>query len=375
MMTQRERILAVYNNQKPDRVPYMLDLSHWYFWRYKLTWDLCNGYPEVDKGLIDENRRFGAGFYIPQQTHYWDTINPEGLKVTTETITVDGVPEIHWRYDTPLGSLERIRVWEQGSYSWAIKKWGVQTEKDLEILAYAMGKRQFKPVVQNYKDWVDYTGEDGLVYVNTGYSAMGQLLNYWMGVENTIYASFDMEEALEDCVNAINSSNLEQVEMIASEFDAPVIIMGDNFSSDVQSPKFFDRWSRDYYTKAVQIMHDHGKKVAVHVDGKLKGLLKTMKDVGFDCIDAVTPGSVGGMNAAQARQEAGNDLILSGGIPNELWYDYSPMEKFEQAVKDWLALKDVSYRMIAAAGDQVPPGAAEARIFRYGQLVEEFGNY
>ena len=28
MMTPRERILAVYNGQKPDRVPYMLDLSH-----------------------------------------------------------------------------------------------------------------------------------------------------------------------------------------------------------------------------------------------------------------------------------------------------------------------------------------------------------
>ena len=30
MMTPRERILAVYNGQTPDRVPYMLDLSHYY---------------------------------------------------------------------------------------------------------------------------------------------------------------------------------------------------------------------------------------------------------------------------------------------------------------------------------------------------------
>ena len=68
-------------------------------------------------------------------------------------------------------------------------------------------------------------------------------------------------------------------------------------------------------------------------------------------------------------------LILSGGIPNELWYDYSPVEKFDEAVKAWLALKDVSPALIAAAGDQVPPGAEESRILRMTQLVEEYGYY
>jgi uroporphyrinogen-III decarboxylase len=163
--------------------------------------------------------------------------------------------------------------------------------------------------------------------------------------------------------------------MMASQFSAPVIIMGDNFSSDVQSPAFFERWSKDFYAKAYEIIHAHGKKVAVHVDGKLKGAIKMMKDIGADCIDAVTPGSVGGCTPAEARQEAGNDLILSGGIPNELWYDYSDLADFDKAVKDWLALKEVSPALIMAAGDQVPPGAQEDRILRLTQLVDEYGWY
>ena len=200
-------------------------------------------------------------------------------------------------------------------------------------------------------------------------------MNYWMGVENTIYASYDFEDELEECVQKINDNVLEQVKMMAAEFSAPVIIMGVNFSSDVQSPSFFSRWSKDFYAKAYEIIHENGKKVAVHVDGKLKGAIKMMKDIGVDCIDAVTPGSVGGCSPAEARAEAGNDLILSGGIPNELWYDYSPVEKFDEAVKAWLALKDVSPALIAAAGDQVPPGAEESRILRMTQLVEEYGYY
>ena len=317
----------------------------------------------------------GAAFYCPQQTHFWNVEFANDVKSSAVTNIVNGVPEIVWRFDTPIGSIERIRVWEQGSYSWAIKKWGVEDEKDLEVLAYAMSSRRYTAIPQNYEDWANYIGEDGLVYLNSGYSAMGYLMNYWMGVENTIYASYDFEDVLDECMQKINNNVLEQVEMMASEFSAPVIIMGDNFSSDVQSPPFFSRWSKDFYAKAYEIIHKHGKKVAVHVDGKLKGAIKMMKDIGADCIDAVTPGSVGGCTAAEARAEAGSDLILSGGIPNELWYSYSPLSQFEDAVKEWLALKDISPALIAAAGDQVPPGAEESRILRMTELVEEYGYY
>lgn len=375
MMTPRERILAVYNGKKPDRVPYMLDLSHYYLHKFQLPWDLGTGAPKVDTGLMDFTKKMGAAFYCPQMAHFWDVEYANDVKSSSSTRVVNGVPEISWRFDTPIGSIERIRVWEPGSYSWAIKKWGVTDEKDLEVLAYAMASRRYTPKPQNYEDWANYIGEDGLVYMNTAYSAIGYLMNYWMGVENTIYASYDFEDELEECVTKINNNILEMVEMMASEFSAPVILTGDNFSSDVQSPAFFERWSKDYYKKAYEIIHSHGKKAAVHIDGKLKGAITMLKNVGVDCIDAVTPGSVGGCTAADARAEAGNDLILSGGIPNELWYDYSPMSSFENAVKEWLALKDISPALIAAAGDQVPPGALEERICRYGELVEEYGYY
>jgi len=375
MMTPRERILAVYNGQKPDRVPYMLDLCHYYLWKSQKPWDLCNGYAEPDWGLMDFTKQMGAAFYCPQQAHNFKVEYANDVKSTAVTRTVGGIPEISWKFETPIGTIERIRVWEPGSYSWAIKKWGVQTEKDLEILGYAMSSMRYTANPAHYEEWANYIGEDGLVYLNLGYSAMGYLLNYWMGVENTIYATYDWEDTMEETVTKINNALLEQVKLAATEFSAPVILMGDNFSSDVQSPSFFKHWSKDYYQKAYQILHDGGKKVAVHVDGKLKGAIKMHRDIGVDCIDAVTPGSVGGMTGAQARAEAGNDLILSGGIPNELWYDYFSMEAFETAVKDWLALKDISPALISAAGDQVPPGAEEAKILRMGELINEYGWY
>ena len=375
MMTPRERILAVYNGETPDRIPYMLDLSHYFYHRFQKDWDLCSGYDKPEYELIDFTKSMGAAFYCPQQTHYITGSYDDDVKATAVRRVINGIPEISWQFDTPLGSIERIRVWEPTSYSWAIKKWGVTTEKDLAILAYAMSAAHYKSDPANYNAWVDYVGDDGLVYISPGYSAMGYLLNYWMGVENTIYASYDMEDELRDCVDKINAKELEVIELLARDFDAPVILMGDNFSSDIQSPSFFAKWSKDFYTKAAAIAHSYGKKVAVHVDGKLKGAITMIRDCGADAIDAVTPGSVGGYNPVQCREEAGNKLILSGGIPNELWYPYSSMEMFEKAVKDWIALKDISPALISAAGDQVPPGAEEARILRMTELVNEYGWY
>ena len=74
MMTPRERILAVYNGETPDRVPYMLDLSHYYYHRFKKDWDLCNGYSEPERDLIDFNKAMGAAFYMPNQARFFPSL-------------------------------------------------------------------------------------------------------------------------------------------------------------------------------------------------------------------------------------------------------------------------------------------------------------
>ena len=76
---------------------------------------------------------------------------------------------------------------------------------------------------------------------------------------------------------------------------------------------------------------------------------------------------------AKCRADAGRDFILAGGVSPDLWLSQTPMQVFEDKVLEWLALKKQSPRLIAGAGDQVPPGAQERRIARVRELVEEHG--
>lgn len=189
-----------------------------------------------------------------------------------------------------------------------------------------------------------------------------------------MYAIIDFPEELKETVDRINANNLKLAQVLA---DSPiqVAIMGDNFSSDVQPPSFYKRWSKDYYDKAIEILHKAGKYVAVHIDGKLAGALEMIKESGADCADAVTPKPMGDLTPVECRQRVGEEFILSGGVSPDLWIPDVEIAVFKKAVLDWLDLKKISPRLIANAGDQVPPGAEEDRIKIMRDLVEKYGAF
>lgn len=371
-MSLRERILSVYRGETPDAVPYMLDLSHWFYHRHALPWDLSRAYEAPESELIDYHKRMGAGFYLPNLASFIDVAYGEDVRATV-TKSADG-REIAWEFDTPLGSIRRTRRWNDQTYAWGIAEWGASTERDLRVLAYALGSRTYTPRWDRYRAWTECVGECGVVYAVFAYSGMGHVLNAWMGIENTVYAAADWPEALGEVIARINENNLRCIALLA-ESPVDVVLVGDNFSSDIQSPAFFDTWSRKYYEAAIRLLHDGGKYVAVHIDGRLNGLLDTFRGLGADCADAVTPGVGGGLTPDQCREEAGPSLILSGGVPPHLWLPDTPLDDFKAAVRRWLDLKKNSPRLIANAGDQVPPNACEDRIEVMRDMVEEFGRY
>ena len=371
-MTLRERILAVYGGETPDVVPYMLDLSHWFYHKHRLPWDLSQAYEEPERELIDYHKRMGVGFYLPNLGAFFDTQYPDDVR-TTVTKSPDG-REITWQHETPLGAIRRTRRWEDQTYAWGIPAWAIQTEQDLRVLGYALGGRTFTPRWDRYQAWVDYVGDAGVVYLVFAYSGMGFLLNYWLGIERTVYATLEWHDTMHEVIDQINANNLTAIDLIA-ESPAEIVIVGDNFSSDIQPPYFFDEWSRPYYVEAIRRLHAAGKHVAIHIDGKLRGALAMFRDLDADCADAVTPVPMGDLTPEQCRDEAGPDMILSGGVSPDLWLPGAGLDDFKHAVLRWLDLRKRSPRLIANAGDQVPPGADESRIPLMRDLVETHGRY
>ena len=374
MSSLRERILDVYRGRTPGVVPYMLDLSHWFYHANRRPWDLSKPYMEPERELIDYHKKVGAGFYIPNLGFFYSAAYPDDVKAEVHKQVVDGEPEITWIYETPLGKIQRVRRWHDHTYSWAIKEWGVKTEQDIKVLGYALSNFTYTAHWDRYRAWVDAVGDDGVVYLPVGYSGMGQLLNYWMGVEGALMAQFQWPETVREVVDRINDNLLNLIDLVATS-PAEVIMQGDNFSSDIQPPAFFEQWSKSYYREAARRIHAAGKYFAVHIDGRLRGAIGMIRDTDADCGDAITPWLTGDLTMEECRDEAGEDFILSGGVAPDLWLPGAPIDRFEAAVRRWLDLRKRSVRLIAGAGDQVPPDAEESRIERMRDLVEKHGRY
>ncbi len=369
-MTPRERVQAVYEGKTPDQIPLMLDLSHWYRKNYDVPFDLT-GMSGVDQQLVDLHKKTNSVCYIDLGSIFDLTYSDDSVKQEAWTDS-DGV--YHHVIETPVGRLEAERVFEEMSYSYNITRHLLQSVDDFPVVQYAMERCQCTPRFDTHVAWQEALGELGFVYGHIPYSGLGYLISRNFGIEKTCMAAFDHPEKVRDLVDSVNECNLRIVDAI---MDGPfeVMFLSDNFSSDVQSPALFDEYSREFYTEVARRAHAAGKYFSVHVDGEMRGCLQSMAECGVDCIDAATPAPMFALTPAQARAEAGDDLILSGGIPANVFGASGTDEQFVQSVKDWLATKDTSSRLIMAAGDQVPTDAPWHRIEMLAGLVEEFGRY
>lgn len=366
-MSIRERILATIKGDGTDELPYMLDLSHWFYQKYRRPWDLSVTYGKPETELIEYHKRHQVGFYMPNLAHLFEILYPDDVLATVRR----SGNTIAWSYSTPVGLIQRERVWEDSSYSWAIRDWSIKSKDEIRVLVHALSGRSYRADWGRYRAWADAVGEDGVVYLPFGYSAMGQLLNYWMGVERTVYALQDWPDFMNEAIDRINANNLVGIEFLCDS-PADIVILGDNFSSDIQPPSFFSEYSGEYYREAIRRLHDAGKHVAVHIDGRLRGAIRMIRDVGADIGDAITPKPLGDLAAAECGEEAGDAFVLSGGISPELWLPTAPIDRFDQAVRDWFDLSEDGHRIIVNAGDQVPVGAEESRIDRVRDLLRNW---
>jgi len=347
----------------------MLDLSHWYKKNLHVPFDL-SGFRGVERGLVDLHRKLGAVSYVEMGGFY--DLAPGDPAVRTRSATEDGV--FRTEIVTPEGTLTEERVFNPQSYSYGIRRHLVGGVEDFPAVRRYMESLECTPRWERKRAWEEALGDLAFPYVQLPYSGLGYLISRNLGVEKTVYAAYDSPDEFRLLVDAVNSCNLRILDrIIDGPFD--VLFLSDNLDSNVQSEGLFNAWSRDYYAEVARRLHGRGKKLAVHVDGEMRGALSWLARCGVDCIDAATPAPMFSLTPAQARREAGPDLILSGGIPATVFGAAGTDGAFTDAVRRWLDTRLDSPRLILAAGDQVPPDAPWSRIEMLPELIERYGRY
>ena len=148
---------------------------------------------------------------------------------------------------------------------------------------------------------MDWLRDEGVVLVGLPHSAMQTLLIDWVGTDGGkfFYDLADYPDLVEDLYRAISKSR-EPIYEIAAKSPAPIVFCGDNVDGAMLSPKLFEKYLMPEYEKQARVLHEHGKLMAVHMDGRVRTLKDLIARTPIDIVEALPPPPMGDLPIGEA---------------------------------------------------------------------------
>ena len=307
-MNPRERVLAILNRQKVDRIP----VDIWYT-------------PEISQILM---------------THF---------NVTTDLKLYKAM------------GLDKI-VWIMPEYTAATPGrtlWGTETRGiDTGTAEYTeMGKPALKGFdtissLDNCPFWpdpakFDYTkAADFAKQVSKEYATLGPWVSFY-----EIYCQIrGMEQAMIDLVMSPEYAQavLDRIEEIQTEMmkrlfqstgDAlDMVFLSDDMGSQgslLLSPSMWDHFFKDRMKRWCDLIHSYGKKVFYHSDGAVEPLIPRLIEAGIDILNPIQH-VCPGMEMDSLKAKYGDKLIFHGGVENQKVLPFGTADEVRAEVRDCL---------------------------------------
>jgi len=105
---------------------------------------------------------------------------------------------------------------------------------------------------------------------------------------------------------------------IAAESPAPIVLCGDNIDGLLVNPKLFQKYFAPVYEKQAEVLHEHGKLMAVHMDGRIGVLRGLIAKTPIDIIEALHPPPMGDLPIGEALS-LWKDKAIWVGFPGAVY--------------------------------------------------------
>jgi len=281
-MSNRERIEAVLNGEKPDMIPFTAYFDQ-----------LPRG--EMERSLRNEGLAIIEPMFIVKQVFPHSSMNRKHL-------WKDGQTQIRETWETPVGSIWRDLVFESGYGSEFTTDYFVKGPGDYKILEFIFHDMTFLPNFEEFLYVENRLGNDGMTFARTPRTPYQQLMIEWLGIERMAVDLYEQCEALMMVIELLEKRELEFIEVLRKS-PARVIWIPDNITNEMIGKSRFEKYCQTSYRKYADVLHDTDKLIAVHMDGKLAGLSENIKNAPIDVIEAFTPPPDGDISVTDAQRE------------------------------------------------------------------------
>ena len=128
------------------------------------------------------------------------------------------------------------------------------------------------------------------------------------------------------------------------------------------------------FRKTVDILHNKGKYLLTHTDGKNTGLLQHYLDSRIDVADSICPKPMTKLSFQEVRDKFDSRITIIGGIPSVALMETSMSDKeFDGFINSFFEEIGDGTHLILGISDTTPPGAEFDRILKITELAKQFG--
>jgi len=308
-MTRHERIMTATHKKRADKLPFLG------LWRH------------LQVGWVErECRNRGMGIYWHRPCYI---SKMHGVKSSETQVVSSGAVVLRRTYSTPVGSIYLDEKREPGVEQWKglaswrdVSPWQtdrlIKGPEDYKVLKYMVENTEYIPYYFPIEQAMDWLGDDGVVLDALPHSPWQTLMIDWVGSEGGRFFIHHAKypDLVEDLYRAISKSR-EPLYEIAAKSPAPIAFCGDNIDGVLLNPKLFQKYCMPEYEKEAKVLHEHGKLMAVHMDGRVGVLKDLIAKTPIDIVEGLTSPPMGDLPIGEALS-LWKDKAVWTGIPGSV---------------------------------------------------------
>jgi hypothetical protein len=309
-MTIRERILSVYRNQIPDRIPFgIYNRYHRVGFTERLARDsglgILDFYPVVSL--------LSPPWHV--QPAYMSEVKNSSFNISFSWIA--GKVIENRTIETPVGKLTQQIVKDPSYGSDWVEKPYIKSLEDYKIMQYITENTIFTDHEKAIKQRIKDLGPDGLVLGRIDRAPYQKLLIELVNPEEFLVDLYTNPGPLEELMETIAFRLDEQLEMALNSC-IDVIWQPDNVTSDMAPPEIFLKYCQPVYKKNGNKCKQAGKVYSVHMDGKIKALSALINESPIDVIESFSMPMMGGDVSIEEALNFWPEKVICPNFPASL---------------------------------------------------------
>jgi uroporphyrinogen-III decarboxylase len=385
-MNGRERILAAFRGEAVDYVPFAPNIWQWFNYHRSnrtLPADVAGAtHPfEVLRFLGAEilsrwdtqwatKLNYTAGTYSEEYLGESDWDQP---LVTAFNVYPPHRTERHRRFETPHGTL--TQVWgymPEAGADFEHKYWWTEWE-EYEAVRFMLEAREYTVDLDEYRAWVRRVGDDGVVMLNITESPL-KALHWLAGPQNATLFILDHPDEMLALARLHQEKALALIERVAATPEADIFISHDNLDAMFYAPSLYRDYCHEFFARASEILHRHGKHLMVHACGRSRVLLPLVGEARVDALEGVTPPPMGDVQLKDVRRMVGYDgFTLNGGMDPPHQELVGQAASLREYVRDLMHSLDDKRHFVFASSCNTSPLTPWENLLAFRDGAREYG--